>query len=535
MSRRSVREVLRRRGTRLGASDVGYRIYIAVMLTIILIAPVVRAGLIWAQDALPSVGAGSAPGPAGAWGSSSLLAPCLTAATALLVLAGSRIGPARAGLPQLDLLFTAPLPRRRLLGGPIARWTAVGAAVGVLAAAVVVAGRALRGELDAGLATALPLAGASLGVLAVAALFVGQIGRRARALAIAPLAALASAQWALGPGALPDPWSCAARLLVDGEASPVGAVVPVLAAVAAAGGTAWGAARLRWEDLRGQALRWDAVQTLVIAGDPAAGLARLGAPVRWGRRLRLRPGRGLTGAILLRDLLGIVRTPGRSLLGLGGMLVSGLLWGASVTAIPPVSSGGLDAPDGRFLLPFVGAGLLGAGAMLIAYLAGSAWCRGLAAAAQGSGSPPLLPSSPVGLVARHLVAPAVLSAVALALGAACWSSWGGGAAGAWIPVSAACAAAVAVGMRALTALKGAIPLRLLAPVPTPAGDMAGVNVLIWTLDGPLNSLFAGAGLGIVWALALAGGLAPLAAILVSLAVLGAVLLWARARLGRPAP
>lgn len=99
-------------------------------------------------------------------------------------------------------------------------------------------------------------------------------------------------------------------------------------------------------------------------------------------------------------------------------------------------------------------------------------------------------------------------------------------------LSAALVGCTAVALRAAAALKGAIPMRLLAPVPTPVGDASGINVLLWMLDGPIASGFVGAGLALLWASVQAGWIAPFAAVLASGAVLGVVLLWARVRLGR---
>lgn len=142
------------------------------------------------------------------------------------------------------------------------------------------------------------------------------------------------------------------------------------------------------------------------------------------------------------------------------------------------------------------------------------------------------------LLARHLIVPALLAAIVLTVGAVSAVPLGGAAfeaADGWLPVSASLAALAVIGMRAVTALKGSIRSRLLAPVPTPAGDMAGVNVLLWTLDGPIDALLIGAGLAILWALAAAGVVAPAAAVLTSLVVLAALLGWARAPGAAPDP
>ncbi|EYT56393.1 hypothetical protein H490_0102055 [Leucobacter sp. UCD-THU] len=535
---RAIRGVLRRRADRVDAGEMAFRVYAAIMLVIIVVAPVVRVALLWLQHELPqSAAAGD--------GTVGLVAAALTAVTALLVLAGAQFGPARADLPQVDLLLTAPVPRWRLLGGPLARGLVLGAFAGAVAAGIVVAARAMRAEFDPGLAVALPLAGAAVGLLAAVAPLLGQLGRRTRAGAAAVLAALVCAQL-LGAAAWSapiDPWSCAARLLVDGAASPLLALAPMGCAIAAAACAPLLASRLRWEDLRAQALRWDTVQTLVVAGDPSAGLARLGSPVRWGRRLRLQPRGGFTASIVQRDLLGIARTPGRSLVGLGGVLGAGSMWAAALGSGGAVDRFAAVSPTGDGLLPFGSAALWGAAALLLAYLSSSAWCRGLAAAAQATGSPSLLPASPAGLMARHLFAPVGLAVIAMVAGAiggeairSLLGSGAGGGAGdgtAWAVLSAALVGCAAVALRAVAALKGTIPMRLLAPVPTPVGDASGINVLLWTLDGPIASVFVGAGLALVWALAQGGGIPPITALVVSGVGLAAVLLWARVRLGRP--
>lgn len=546
-----VRRVLRVRGQRVTASDLAYRVYMGALLALIVVAPVVRAGVLWLQGELQQLeaGAGATAGGGALTGSGALtslgvLAPTLTAATALLVLAGSRMGPARASLPQLDLVFVAPISRARLLCPTIARWLGLGACLGAIVAGIGIAARALHEAPGWGDSLWLLAACASAGMLMAAAPLAGQLGRRPRAMTAALLFALAAAQAWLAAhgagGALLDPWSHAASLLFGGDPQPVAGFGAMLAAAAAALCAPAIAARLPWEQLRTAALQLDTVQTLVLSGDPGAGLARLGAPVRLGRRLRLRVGGtrpgGLTAMILARDLLGLARTPGRSLLGLLGVCTAGALWSAAVGSL----AAGVPETGERFLLPYVASALLGAASLLLAYLSAAPWCRGLATAAQGSGSPSLLPSSPAKLIVRHTIAPAALAVAALGGGALVYSAvlaGAPGAAGAGLPalvVSAVLAAAVAIGLRASTALKGPIPLRLLAPVPTPAGDASGINVLLWTLDGQFFALFIGAGLAVVWALTVAGvvGFAP--ALVVSALVLAGVVISAAVRLGRPA-
>ena len=533
---RAVRAVRRARGDRLSAGDVSYRIYLAVMLAIIVVAPAVRAGILAWASAIPE----TAAHPAG-------VAAALTLSTAGLALLGSRAGPARAGLPQLDLLFTAALPRARLLGPSLGRWFAAGAGVGAAIggmAAVALALAAANGlasgaSLELGIIAALVGAGAALGVLGVGALLLGQRGPRVRGGVALGLAALAAAQLAAagrGVGALPDPWSASAALLERAASGPAGDALPVslillpaLAALAVLCGALPLATRLSRERLRAQAVNWDAASALALTGDPTAALARFGEPVRHGRRLILRPARGLGGTILRRDLLGLVRAPGRSLAGLGGMLAAGALWGSALA--------GGGSP--------LRAALLGAAATVVAALAAQPWCRGLVAAAAGVGSPTLLPSGPGALMARHALLPALAATLALAagtllvcagVGVVAAPGAGSGpaeAAGVGALLTAPVLAAAVVLLRVAAALKGTIPLRLLAPVPTPLGDVSAVNVFIWTIDGPVVALLVGAALGASWGAALAAPQVAgpvLAASGVSLVLLAALIGWSASRL-----
>ncbi|WP_449282957.1 hypothetical protein [Leucobacter sp.] len=526
---REIRAVLRRRGDRIGVSEVSYRIYLAVMLAIIVGAPAVRGVVLWLRDALTGGVSGATAGAAGAPGS--LVAAALTALTALLVLAAAHGGPVHATLPQLDLLHTTPISRARLLAAPVRGGFAAGAAAGALLTGLVAAARALRGELDVELAAALLLAGTGVGALAAGAMLVGQAGRRVRAALAMSLVVLALIQW--GAGTPPDPWSAVARLLgsVAGAERPVGlgglpdsplglAAIPLLAGAALAALAPVLVSRMRWEALREQAAGADVVRVLAVSGDLGAALARLGAPVRTGRRWRLRPARGLAASIVRRDLLGIARTPARSLAALAGVVFAGALWGLGLAADGPVP-----------------AGLLGAGSLLLAFVAAAPWCRGLAAAAAGSGSAPLLPAAPAGLAARHLIVPALLAGAAY-LGGALWGSTvPAGLAPAstaeipgWaLPLTGLLLVATALLLRVLSAFKGPLPMKLLAPVPTPMGDMAGLNVLLWSFDGPINAALVGALLGALWRLGIAAGGWPVAASIVSLLLLAGLLAWALAR------
>lgn len=523
---RAVRAVRRGRGEHLSAGDTSYRIYLGVMLSVTVVAPIVRVLLLSVGPVVLVLGSAQLPG----------IAAGLTVATAGAVLLGGYGGPVRAGLPQLDLLFTSAIPRSLLLARPVLGWLVAAALLGAAAGALLAIGGALAAPIAPGASVTLVAAGACLGVLWGGAQLVGQIGPRVRAIVVGALCALALAQLLWGP--LGDPWSGVARIVVGlGSAGPgvpggaVGFAVIALSAGVVLLGALPAAARLDRERLREQAATWGSARALALTGDPSAALARLGRPVTMGRRLRLRGGRGGVAAFVRRDLLGIVRAPGRSLAAGAGALLAGVLWAAAVT-----EPGGVP-----------GAAVLGGAALLIATISLAPWCRGIVTAAAGSGSPPLLPSSPRALLARHAVAPLILAVLALGVGGAVfgwvwggwvWGGWawagpgGEGNAGLRALATAPVAAVAAVLLRIAAALKGTIPLRLLAPVPTAAGDLAAINVFVWSIDGPVVAAVSGAALGALWAATAGSGVLALAVAAVgTLVVLAALLGWIGSRVG----
>ncbi len=266
----------------------------------------------------------------------------------------------------------------------------------------------------------------------------------------------------------------------------------------------------RWQTMRAQAQQLDVVSALVMTGDFRSAAGRIGAPVSLGRRWRWAAawGKNTPGWWLIasRDLLGIVRTPMRSLAALAGVLLGGVLLPAAPTV--PAFSG------------------LSALALPVVYAAIGPWCRGLRVAGESVGAIPLLPFASTGHLLRHLIVPAVLACIASGVAA-------GIAAGllecAIAPVCAALVAGVtvalfAVTLRLLGSLKGPLPQRLLAPVPTPAGDLSSINVLLWNLDGP--ALAAGIGIALVL---LATG-APAALPVVAAVLLALLLGWCALRL-----
>lgn len=466
---RAVRAVLRGRAGQPSSSDRAYALYLAVMLTIIVVAPFVRAVVLQL--------AGSPPlEPA----SVDLLLAAVPALLAGAALAGAHTGPAHARLPEVDLVLSSGLPRPLVLRRAMARVALVSVLLLLAVVGVSLGGDATRGalRLPSGLA---PLAGAAgTGLLMAAAMLLGQLGRGTR-WTVAVLGAAAGAL--LGSralGSLPVGWAASAAglswwLLALGLAS---------AAVAYAA-----SARVPREVLRDQSLRWSAVSALALTGDLRMATERLGAPVRIGRawhgtaRRWLARTPGPTALVLRRDALGIARTPGRSLAALAGVLAAGAV----------LASGVVPAA-----LPLQAA-MAGAVVLLLSYASIGPWCRGLQAASGTLGGLPLMPQPPSALVLRHALLPGVLAVLSASSGCAAVSALRGADAGQVLlaGIGGAIAGALALGLRLVGALKGPLPNRLLAPVPTPLGDMSGANVLLWSLDGVCWAALIGAALAAI--------------------------------------
>lgn len=436
-----------------GAGEIANRIYFAMMLVVIVAAPIIRGMLLWLADVLPAEGDSLLT-----WVT---LIVAIGTACALPVIAWYVV-PIRISLPELDLLFTSPLPRWRLLLGRVLQLCAVGISTAWLLAAAVLAARAMQGS------NALPMIGPAL----LIGLLCGLIG----------VALMLLAQASRGTG---------------------------------------------WQTLRAQAERVDLVSTLVLTGDFASASARIGDPVTRGRNWRLRTGNPTKASVWLfgrRDLIGIARTPLRSGMGFLGMLL------AACCAALALAAQELSV-----------AAVLGIAAQLLSYAAMQPWTRGLRTAAEGAGAPPLLPFSTRGLLLRHLLVPGVcalvMSVITVCAATALLTQLGdsalisqlrlNGDVSLWLASLAAVGISlIALALRLHGSLKGPLPERLLAPVPTPVGDASGINIVLWGADALVIALLSGA---ILFALY---SIAPIAALMVTGVILGVLALWSEFRLRR---
>lgn len=376
---------------------------------------------------------------------------------ASLPIAGWYAAPARVSLPELDLLFTSALPRWRLLFGRVIRLCIFATLMGVGLAGLLPLARALRSESVASTLGAQLAGGALVGLLGALLLLLGQ--------------------------------------LIHGTS---------------------------WQSLRNQATRLDAVSTLVITGEFRSAAGRIGAPIKTGRgwtwaRNWSSGEQGNLRLLVSRDLLGIARTPARSLAALLGLLIAGMLAGTLVSNTLAANAASAGA-----------AALVGMLTLVVAYVAIGPWCRGLRAAGESVGSPPLLPFSVPGVLLRHLLVPTVLAAIVCGVASAgtVWVLSGETTvvSGAVALLLGAAMSICAVALRLLGALKGPLPQRVLAPIPTPMGDFSSVNVLLWNLDGPILAAVIGA--GTAWLVLVA----PAALLFWSPAVLVLLMMWCGARL-----
>ena len=443
-----------------------FRVYLGVMLGVTVGLPVGRALILWGEVGAPWL-AETVPGEG-----ASLLLAAIPLIWMLAAAMGQHLGPARDTLPRLDLVHALPRARDRLLRGGAARsiaiWAVLGGAGGVIVAGVFEAASAFASGpvlLATGLASGLGV-GAGAGVAAL-------VGQRDRASRLRVFLVCAVCFGALAVAVLGEPLPGPAL----SRASAVGAVgASVLAGIGALALSAVpGLLRsLEIETLRSQAIRRLSAGAALFTADARVALARLGAPVRWGRRFRWQPSAGGRAGVLplvvKRDALGLARTPLRTLLAVGALVLSGAL----------------AALGGTARLEPTGIAVLGACSALLAYAAAGTTARGLRAAAFGVGSPSLLPCNYGRLLIAHLAVPFVVSTVAAMLGGVAVHGLGGGVLGVCIASGAVLAAAVA-------AHQGPLPATLLAPVQTPAGDAAGLVVVIWML-GPLLTATAGGAL-----------------------------------------
>lgn len=435
-------------------SDRLYCGYLVVLLSAVMLGPVLWSGLLVLEQP-PVLSALQTP-------AAPALALVAAALLALVALAAGRVrGPVVLTPFRTSLVAGGPRPRRASLRSPYWRATAIPvAALGTVAALPVLA-LARSGFLPYWAVPAAVLGGALLGLVVSVCWLVGQV--------------------AAGSGWRSLPRPTVSRLL-DALSGPV---------------------------LLAQAHRWQAATTALGAGEASAAVATyrpLPEQARPTGAIRAARG-GMPMLFLTRDLVAVLRLPGRCALGVTAMVLGVVV--AGTTVVLPAA------------LWWVAIGL-GSG---FGYLGLGVLSDGVRHAVEAGAAPVLYGVGDLQLVALHSLLP-TLGAIllgglglflSLILGGSLWSSALGGG-----------ALLLGVAVRVYDAAKPPMPLSLLHPVPTPAGDASGIAVALWQVDALLIATLTPVALG-----AAVLTLGPWAALLL-VPVLGLVLAGARRRLASPA-
>lgn len=465
--------------------DLAYTVYAGALTVLIVGIPVLRAMVLELAEPVEAA-ALRQDGPAAAAAVAGL------AATALLMAGGAR-GPALLSPFLTAALAGSGLPRAAVLAGPATR-SALGLA-GISGLVALLPGLALlvAGDADPGPVAAWTAGGALLGVILAGCWLLGQrLGAGGRAVGGAVL--LGSTALAMLVPTAPVPWT-AVRALVpgtgawppsSGDTTALGVLAALaLAALVAAPALLGG---LPGSELLAQARRWQTATTLATTGDLAMAAGGFRPVPRIGRGWGAVRGRSPAALVARRDLVGALRTPVRAASACLGVAASGALVAVA-----------LDGAGTGRVLPAVGAAVVG-------FLALGVGADGFRHVVDVSSAPPLYGIATGRLLLLHAVLPAT-AGVACALAGAGIAVVSG--AGVVALVVAPAVTLLLVAIRAFDAAKGPLPLSVMAPVVTPAGDASGLVIAAWQADALL--LAGGSVLGVVSAV---GAVGPLGAALV---------------------
>ena len=446
----------------LDRGELSYRIYLAALILTVLLGPAVHAltvGLatphltaVMVRPDLPVLIA--ALGGLLAW---------------VMVAVGASRGPVLPTPFDVYRIAGGPQPRRRSLRGYLARSLALLMGVGGVLGAVPPLSLLHLGHGGPTEVAAGALTGVGMALLLGLAWLAGQVWaasprqRRWMVVAIAALTVAVGAALSLLPAGMAD-WS------------PV--LLAVLALAALCGIPAL-LDRLSGPVLLEQSWRWQGATTAGGAGDLAAAAAAYRPhPRRPVPRSAIGAARTLPLLFLRRDLIGAVRTPVRSVLGVVTLL---LAIGLIIWAVP---SGG---PWITIALAF-GLGHLGMGV----------WSDGFRHTVQASAAPPLYGVSDEQLMALHALLPIVivftlgLGAGLIALVLSNLGAVGALSSGLWALPAVVPAIILAVAgllftivVRAYDAAKPPMPVSVMTPIPSPMGDLSGMSIALWQADALL--------------------------------------------------
>jgi|GEM_PF-3255496 len=549
-------------------------VYTGALALLVVVAPL--ASFLWQGALAPDV---AALLRAAEW--PGVVAAAVDAGLVAAVALGGFAGPLTASAFRTWLRATSGRRRLRAFGGLLAVRAllvvlAVALVVGVPPLALVVAGGAgpiatasgAGPGADAGAAApGVIVCALALGALAFAAWLAGQtVPRRARGPVTGALAAIgvgaataralvpgSQAAWAATPGgwvgAAWDAWLAwtlhAPTVALQpgpgaGDLALVvgpllgGAAPAVLASLAVAVGAVALARleRIPSGELDRQARAWDAMELSLAAGEPAGVAEQLD-----GESVALR-GEALAaeGSILRQatgaDARALLRAPGAAVASVLALLAGAAAVALGVATAAPSSprvlasaSEALVSVDelqrlGILLGPFAPV-LAATGALLL--VAGLRLpFAGLDHGAAMAAAPGAAGGSARSVVVVRAVVPALAVLATCAVGALAaialhrllgvdGASWPAG-------LLAASIVLVAGTARAAASVRGFLPLRLLAPITTPAGDPSGAIILVWQLEAAIGStLVAWAAVALFGAASAVPGTTPMLAQVLTLA------------------
>lgn len=246
--------------------------------------------------------------------------------------------------------------------------------------------------------------------------------------------------------------------------------------------------RLRGDELLRQARRREAAAFAAATGELAGASAAYREMPSTGRGLRAIVGGPRVFSMLVRDVVGALRTPQRTVFGLVGVVVAALLMGLTA------------GPSGV-------AALAGVGGSILMFLALAPFTEGFRHAADAAAGAAVFGTPTGEQFLLHAVFPLVV--IVLVVGATLLVSGGGAA-----PLLGGLAM---VAVRAYEAGRGHLPPLLLTPMPSEVGDVSVLARLVWQLDSVIIAALLGLATTMLWTAAL-----PVASIV--LLVAGALVL-----------
>jgi hypothetical protein len=492
---RTFRQLYRRRDDSMAPRDIAYALYAGLLGALIVGAPAARALVLasaqpWVLEAVQTSETGRIVG-----------------ASAGLVLAGASAAGAVFGPVRLPPFFAVvlagnDLSRRRTLRRPFGRSAIILTAIMVCIAAPIGTALSVSGGVPVPTVIWFTIASASFGVLCSVVWLIGQrIGQRNGWLLPTVLLGAVVLTWTVPDLLVLVPWGWVG-LAWPAIGAATWAPFPLLL-LAAAG--ALSVPRLLdslgGPELLDQAHRWDVAAGAAVSGDLGFAFDAFRARPRLGRSWNAVAWTAMVPRFVVGDLIGAFRTPVRFMVGTAFLTLAGVAMALAYSMTDLV------------WLPATIGSVLG-------YLAVGVFCDGLRHAAEAAAAPPLYGHSTARLYLLHSLLPAIWAIGCATAGAALATLAGAGLASVVdiIPVSV-----FLVAMRAYDSAKGPLPLSLLAPVATPAGDLSGLVVLGWHADAPIIAALVGA-MTTVW---FADGAVGLGAIGMSIALAIVLTLTAR--------